>query len=263
MKKIFSILLLLIAISSYAQDRYFGQTYTSDILQKGGVDLEVWHTSRFGHSTGFYHGMDQRMELELGLGGKVQTSFYFNRFQEMEGDSNGINSESEIGFSNEWKYRITRPSAKYGIALYGELGVKGDELEWEGKFIIDHAAGKNLFAANLVAELEQEVEKVNNKYALHTSQTPVELDLAYMRFIKPDLGIGFELRNNNRIVKGNWQNSILFGGPTLNYRAERWFVIVNYLPQWVNLHKSLVSPGNKDLVNYERNEIRLLFGISL
>src|SRR3954462_10170017 len=146
MKQIILTVLLFTGITSLAQDRYFGQTYTSNVLGKGAVDLELWHTSQFGHASGFYHNMTQRIELEVGLSKKLQTAFYFNRYQTMSSNSAGeLETKNEIGFSNEWKYQLSKPSAKFGIALYGELGVKGDEIEWEGKFIIDRAFGKNLF----------------------------------------------------------------------------------------------------------------------
>ena len=263
MKYIGFIILSICTLNGLSQDRYFAQTYTSNVLQKGGVDLELWHTSRFGRETGFYHGMDQRMELEVGLGGQLQTALYFNRFQEMRSDSNNLITKSEIGLSNEWKYLVTKPTSKYGIALYAEFGLKGDEIEWEGKFIVDHTSGKNLFALNIVGEVEEEIEKQNGKFRFHTSQTPISLVMGYMRYPKPAIGYGFEVRNNNRIAKGNWENSILFAGPTCNYRSDKWFVILNYLPQLINIRKTVYSPANKVLDTHERNEARIILGISL
>src|SRR2546423_1084291 len=110
MKKTIVVILTFCFLNTQSQDRYFAQTYTTDILGKGAIDLELWHTSRIGHESGFFHGMDQRMELEAGLGKNWQTAFYFNRLQEMESDSAGnIKNKSETGFSNEWKYRLTKP----------------------------------------------------------------------------------------------------------------------------------------------------------
>ena len=264
MKKLSIFFALMISMSAFAQDRYFGQTYTSNVLPKGGVDLEVWHTSRMGRSTGFYHGMDQRLELEFGLGNKLQTAFYFNKFTKMTSNSlNEIETKSEIGFSNEWKYLLSRPTSKVGVALYGEFGVKGDELEWEGKLIIDRAFGKNLFAFNLVGEVEQEFEFENGKFKLETEKTPVELDFGYMRFVHPNLGLGVELRNNNSISKGKWENSVLFAGPTVNYRNDRWFIVANFLPQVRNLRRSSASPAKQEYNDREKVEARILLGISL
>jgi hypothetical protein len=67
-------------IITQAQDRNFVRTYQSTVLPKGAIDLEFWHTSRFGHTGQFYNAQDQRMELEFGLGKNWQTAFYFNHY---------------------------------------------------------------------------------------------------------------------------------------------------------------------------------------
>ncbi|MDQ6757325.1 MAG: hypothetical protein M3004_10360 [Bacteroidota bacterium] len=256
--------LLFFVYELQAQDRYFGRTYTANVLAKGGVDLELWHTSRFGHSNEFFHAMDQRMELEIGLGKGLQPAFYFNHFQQSYSDASGnIVHKTEAGFSNEWKWQINKPAKKTNIALYGELGVKGNEIELETKLILDRTFGKNLVAFNLVYEMEYEFEKQNNKTKLELAQTPVEFDLAFMHFLKPELGLGLETVSHNDIVKGKVNNSILYAGPTLTYRGGAWFVIANYLPQLVNLHKTSASPFKRDLENHERAEARILLGISL
>ena len=265
MKKGISLVLAVVMVAGVkAQDRFFAHTYNSNVLPKGNIDLELWHTSRIGHNSGYFHAMDQRMELEVGLGKNVQTAFYFNRYQSTFSNSlDELQHTNEIGFSNEWKWKLSDPSANaLGTALYGEWGVKGDEIEWEGKLIMDKYVGKNLFAFNLVGELEQEIEKENGKFELEQEATPVELDFAYMRNFNQRFGAGIEVVNYNDIVKGNWNSSALFAGPTVNYRSDRWFVIANYLPQWTNLHKTAAVPGNKVLDEHERAEARVIVGFS-
>src|SRR3954469_2795237 len=106
------ILVLIITFSAQSQDRFFARTYTTNVLPKGAIDLEFWHTSRFGHEGQFYHAQDQRMELEFGLGKNVQTSVYFNRFQTRFSDStDGTSVSNELGFSNEWKWKLSDPTA--------------------------------------------------------------------------------------------------------------------------------------------------------
>jgi len=264
MKKAFlSVLFIIILTCLQAQDRYFGRTYTANVLPKGNFDFELWHTSRFGHEGQYFHAMDQRFEYEVGLGGNVQTAFYFNRFQKSVSDSTGaISQSSEIGFSNEWKWKVSRPASKLGAALYGELGVKGDELELETKLILDKSFGKNLIAFNAVYELEFEAERKNGENEFELAETPLEFDIAYMRNFSTSFGGGIELRDFNEIAKGTWEHSVLFAGPTINYRGNRWFVIFNYLPQLVNLHKTAVAPKSKVLDEHERAEARILIGFS-
>jgi len=265
MKKGIAALLLMASFSGHAQDRFFAHTYTSNVLPKGNIDVELWHTSRLGHQKGaFYHAMDQRAEFEIGLGKNVQTAFYFNRFHQLVSDSaNHLISTGDMGFSNEWKWKLSDPSANVvGLALYGELGIKSDELEWEGKIILDKYAGKNLFALNIVGELEQEVEMENGEFELESEETPVELDAAYMYNINKNWGLGFELVDYNGLKKGDWEYAALYGGPTVNYRSDRWFLIANFMPQWTNLHKTGEAPGNKVLGEHERSEARVILGFS-
>jgi hypothetical protein len=102
--------------AAHPQDRYFGRTYTTTILPKGSFDIELWHTSRFGHTGQYFHAMDQRVEYEVGLGKNVQTAFYFNRFQKsISNAQNEIEQSGEIGFSNEWKWKVTKPTSKTGL----------------------------------------------------------------------------------------------------------------------------------------------------
>jgi hypothetical protein len=257
------ILVSLGALTINAQDRYFARTYNSNVLPKGSFDIEAWHTSRFGHEGQYFHAQDQRLEFEVGLGGNVQTAFYFNHYQKSISDSqNEIVHTSQVGFSNEWKWKVSKPASRMGIALYGEWGVKGDEIELETKLILDRNFGKNLLAFNAVYELEMEAEREGGATELELEETPVEFDLAYMRNLSTSFGLGAEVVNHNDIVKGSWNNSVLYAGPTINYRGDRWFVIAGYLPQLVNLRKTATSPGNKVLDAHERAEARILVGFS-
>ena len=267
MKKIFVFIFCICSLTSISQDRFFARTYTSNVLPKGAIDFEFWHTSRFGHNNQFFHAQDQRMELEFGLGKNLQTAFYFNRYQKRFSETNnGTVTSNEIGFSNEWKFKLSDPTAnKIGSALYFEASVKGgDEIELESKIILDKYIGKNLFAFNGVAEFEKEFDWKNGSVKSEGWSTPVEFDFAYMYNVKPPLGLGLEIVNKNDIAKNEgWKNSIFYAGPTLNFRSNKWFVIVNYLPQLGNVHKTKFSPGNKVLDDHERAEARIILGVSL
>ena len=267
MRKLFLSFFCITTISSFAQDRYFARTYTSTVLPKGAIDIEFWHTSRFGHRDQFFHAQDQRMELEIGLGKNWQTAFYFNRYQKRYSESaDGTTTANEIGFSNEWKWKLSDPGhKKIGVALYGEWGIKGgDELELEAKIILDKSIGKSLLAFNGAVEYEKEFEWKNNKFSSVNWEAPVEFNFAWMYNLNTKTGLGAEIRNRNTIArKKGWENSVFFGGPTFNYRGNRWFVVVNYLPQWTNVHKTRYAPFSKVLDDLERTEARIIMGISL
>ncbi|MDP9229321.1 MAG: hypothetical protein M3O67_01455, partial [Bacteroidota bacterium] len=232
MKKIFlAVFSICVVMNLSAQDRFFARVYNSNILPKGDVDLEFFHTSRFVHTKQFFHAQDQRMEIEFGLGKNMQTAFYFNRFQKrFSNDSNGTDVTNEIGFSNEWKWKLTDPSAnKLGFALYGEWGIKGgDDVELETKVILDKYFGNNLIAFNGVLELEKEFVWENGETQNNELEKKLEFDLAYLYFITPRLGLGVEFVNYNKLEEG-LQYSVVYGGPTISFRNGKWFVIANYM----------------------------------
>lgn len=267
MRKLLLAIFCITTISSYSQDRYFARTYTSNVLPMGSIDIEFWHTSRFGHEGQYFHAQDQRLELEMGLGHNLQTAFYFNRYQKRYSDTgDGTITSNEIGFSNEWKLKLSDPGRhQIGSALYAEWGIKGgDEIELELKTILDKSIGKSLFAFNSIVEYEREFVWKNGKTRSGNWETPVELTLSYMYNIKIAIGIGFEIINRNTIVQKNgWENSVFYGGPTFNYRGNHWFIIANYLPQWGNVHKTIYAPNTKVLDEQERAEARIIVGISL
>src|SRR5687768_11304036 len=113
-----------------AQDRIFTYTYQSTVLNKGQREIEIWNTLESGKDD-YYRRLRHRIEYELGLGGNVQTAFYLNLDQRLNGNVG-------LGFSNEWKWKLFDPVANpVGLALYGELTLKPHETEVEGKILLD------------------------------------------------------------------------------------------------------------------------------
>ena len=260
-------LILLLAIvlagqQSKSQDRVFTRTYQSNVIPAGAMELEYWNTLRSGR-THFYNAIDQRLELELGLGKKLQTAFYIN-FSTVAFSPNDsvIFKDHSISFSNEWKLKLGVPVANtVGTALYFEFGFDGQELELEGKLILDKQIGKNIFAANIVGEYEMEFEAEDGEIEMET-ETPVELDLAYMRLLGKSAGLGLEIRNHNEIKEGEWEHSAWFAGPSFHVRGDNWFINLNVLPQLLNAKKEEGSTENLVLDEHEKVEARLLLSFS-
>ena len=264
MKKITVLFFCALPMLGFAQDRSFGQLYSAHLLEKGSLELEFWHTSRFGHEGQLYHGMDQRFKVEAGLGKRIQTALYFNRFQNTFSDaSNDVVHSSQIGFSNEWKVGLSKPESSFSMAAYAEFSIRGNVLELESKFIADKKWNKNLLACNLSCRLDEVLLREYGETHLETESTPLELDLGFMHQFGSCVGLGMEVRNNNSVVHGHWENSVLYAGPTINYHQEHWFILANYLPQLANLHKTANYPGKKVLDVRERSEARIMIGFTL
>ena len=243
---------------SFSQDRVFTHTYQTDVLPSGVKELEYWSTLRSGRNE-FYNRIDQRFELELGIGSNIQTAFYFNLTTVSIGTPDGIGSEIEAGFSNEWKFKMTDPVVnKLGSALYAEIGFNGHELELEGKIILDKRFGNNLVAFNGVGEYEMEFEMENGEIETEI-KTPFELDFAYMHFLGKNTGIGLEVRNHNEVsADEGWENSVWYAGPTVHFNGNRWFVNLNVMPQLFNARKAEGSTENLELYHHEKVIARML-----
>jgi hypothetical protein len=237
------------------------------------MDLEAWGTFRTGRKY-FFNQLDNRLEFEVGLNDKLQTAFYINSSYKAFGANldtlggiadtsvSGIMKESEFSVSSEWKWKLLDPSANaVGMALYAEFTFTPGEFEIENKIIIDKKSEKNIIAFNLVNEYEV-AYNVKKGTTLHEWEDGVEADLGFMHMVKPNFGLGIEMKNQNELVVEGWQHSALFGGPTLFYSGEKHYIILNILPQWANLHKTDDAPNNLVLNDYEKLDVRLLFGFS-
>jgi hypothetical protein len=271
-----NLLLTLTALSVqliHAQDRQFVRTYQSNTLPKGAKDLEAWGTFRTGREY-FYNRLDTRLEFEIGMTDKLQSALYLNASHMAFGPNkdtlggiadtsiSGVFHESEFSVSSEWKLNLMNSStAPFGFAVYAEFGVGPGAFEIENKLIFDKRTEKNIFSLNLVNEYEIKYEVEKGKTETKGEDEP-EIDLAYMRMLKPTFGLGLELVNSNEIEDGNWNFSALYGGPTLFYSGEKHFLILNILPQWTNLRKTDDAPNSLVLNAREKLEVRLLWGFS-
>ncbi len=253
-----------------AQDRNFARTYQSNVKPSGGLDVELWNTLRMGKEGegspyDFGRILDQRLEFEVGLGGDVQTSLYFNLSQSTLHTigASDFTTSTEIGVSNEWKWKLTDPVADgIGTALYGEASFTSSEIELEGKVILDKRFGSSIIAANVAGEVEFETELDGDEVEQET-EVPVELNLGYMYMCTPTFGIGVEARNANEISDGEWEKSVWFAGPTAFVSTGNFFFILNVQPQLFMMKREEGTVGNLDLVDHEKVEARLLMGITL
>ncbi|HEY3390494.1 MAG TPA: hypothetical protein VGK38_13030, partial [Prolixibacteraceae bacterium] len=239
-------ILLLIAVLGFvkvdAQDRLFTYTYQSGVLNKGQKEIEIWTTLSNGREN-FYRGIDHRMEYEVGLGGKLQTSFYLNYgYNKAVTDNNGIQSltsDAEYSFSNEWKLKLTDPVANpIGTALYFEYSLAPTETAVEGKIILDKQTGKFVNALNLVGEYVIGKEFVANGTKLNAenrNELNVEFNYGVSYRIKNNLSIGIEAFNQNKIVESKWLNSVLLLGPCLSYSTNGFWVNLTCMPQIADL----------------------------
>ncbi len=266
--------LCLITLSVSAQDRLFTHTYQSIVLNQGQREIEVWNTLRTGKDQ-FYRALDSRVEYEFGIAKNLQVAFYLNAgsttFESYdEIGSKQIESKFNWGFSNEWKWKLSDASAnKMGSALYGELGVSGDEIELEFKVILDKQIGRVLQAVNLVSELEFETEiesSVNDNGQLE-QEIENELEFSFDVYyglsynVNTNWNLGFEAAVKNGFHDGELENSALFAGPGFSYVKGPIWINFTLMPQLAGLKNE--SGTGLVTTEYEKFQTRLIFSYAL
>lgn len=256
---------LLGAMPSGANERHFTYTYESAVLPPGEREVELWSTYRTGRHD-LYVRLDHRAEFEFGVTDRLMTAFYLN-WQDIAQENPAtvppsIAKEFEFkGISSEWKYKMSDPVADgFGSALYGELGLATDEVEFEGKLILDKRIDRNFFAYNLVVEPEWEVKPGE----LELEEVGVENDLAFTHFFRTNSGAGLELRNHVEFTEEHKPEHIaLFLGPVISHATEKWWVTCTALAQLPAIKKSAEDPDSKLILDeHERYNTRVLLAFS-
>lgn len=260
-KKSILIILLFSGVTAIqAQDRLFTYTYQSTILNKGQNELEVWNTIRTGREN-YYVRYDNRTEYEIGLGKNIQTSFYLNftsKTKTLTDDSvRSLSTENEIGFSNEWKLKLLDPVANpVGLALYGEIGIASNELELEGKIIVDKKIGNLTIALNGVIEQEFAPGYENNEI-MWEKEKKIEGYLAFAYSINPKFHLAIENAYKNVFLENQLAHSAFFSGAGFSYVQEKFWVNFTAMPQIIAFEGQ--TNNNLNLDEYEKIQFRLLF----
>ena len=238
----------------WANERHFTLTYESAVLPLGGRELELWVTPRWGRDD-FFIAYDQRVEFEVGVTSRLQSSLYFNFSQATE----GVESQSNLGFSNEWKYKLLDSVADpVGLAFYGELSGSAREAELEAKVILDKRIGGLLVAFNAVGEHEWELAA-----GASARELKLEADLALSYFLTDGLSLGLELHDQAIFASDSgFESATLLGGPVVSYATHGWWAALSVTPQLTAVKSAAFAeefPGVLELHDHQRFSARLLF----
>jgi hypothetical protein len=260
MKKLLLFGLLIFTLSINAQDRLFTYTYQSTVLGQGQKELEIWNTVRTGRED-FYLRLDNRTEFEIGLGKNIQTAFYLNLSTKTKTiEENAIKSletENEISFSNEWKWKLLDPVAHpFGLGLYAEYGIGSNEIELEGKLILDKKINDLTIAFNGIYEAEFAPSFLNNEMEWE-KENKMDFNLALAYSFSPKFHLTMENAYRNVFVKGNLEHSALYSGLGISCSMDNFWINFTALPQI----KSFKGETNNslNLNEYEKVQFRLLF----
>lgn len=276
-----SLCLLAFAIGAFllpagvrADENYFGYTYGSETLPKGGWEVYQWVTSRTGKAEGSYRAIDYQTEFEHGFTDHLQGSFYLNAISHhISGVSDFANRDQFRfnGFQASVKYSLKSPYKDgYGLAVYLEPGYKRfaassgqrtDIYFLEPKLILQ----KNflddtvIWATNLAAEFEREHNREEQKWE---SELELQLSSGVSYRFAPHWFAGVEGLATSafeRMRLNQLGEYAVFVGPNLHYADKKWWATVTVLSQltgWPETH------GSRELEHFEKLQIRLKVGIN-
>jgi hypothetical protein len=244
-----------------ADERKFTYSYEAKTLPKGGLEFEQWVTLRTDKGEGDYVRVDFREELEYGISDRLTTALYLNLEYVSSDGVPGIEDESEFefeGFSSEWKYRLTDPTAPVDLLAYGEAGFGEHEQEIEFKAVVSKDLGDWSFAYNLIFELEREEEEEPSGETEWEKESEIAHAFGVSCRVAPGLNLGVE-GVARLLMEGTFKETeghAYFVGPNVHYASKGWWATLTFLKQ-VDIKE------NSDLIldDLEKYEVRLIFGI--
>jgi hypothetical protein len=270
----------LAATPAYADEQYFGYTYSSEVLGKGETEAELWATDRRGKAEGHFDAQDYRLELEHGFTNRLTVAGYADfAGHHIRGlDDEDIDRDFAFrGLSAEFKYNVLSPYKDgIGLTLYAEPGwsrihgggERGTEYELELKAILqkNFLQDRLIWAANFTFEPEWEKETEVDEVSGETeSEWEKELKLEVSSGLSYRFAPGWFAGVEGRYasVYPDWTNGLhretyaVFAGPSIHYGARKWWATLSYQPQ---LFGSPSPQGNRALDEYEKRELRLKIG---
>lgn len=253
-------------LPAHATDRLFTYTYEPETMPKGAAEFEQWVTWSGGRTIDVdqkkYSRWNLREELEYGVTDNYTVSFYLNTESESFVDSlDDSHSEFKFeGVSLENKLLVLNPAEKaVGLSLYLEPSFSGDEAELEQKIILGQRHGDWKWALNLshATEWEDNLEETVGEF---------EVSFGLARHLSTRWALGLEARYNTEFVEyKDQENAVIYVGPTVSYRNEKWWAALTIAPQVWGRNYDGNADNNRslDLEHNERVQVRFMIGIDL
>ena len=251
----------------FASERRFTYTYEPETMTAGGMEFEQWVTLRTLRNDQVgqrnYSALELREEFEYGVTDRYTVSVYLNGKQQGYEDpatSSDFSKFTFQGVSLENQYMVLNPADKpVGLTLYLEPRFSGMEFELEQKIILGQRHGNWKWALNLTHATEWADH-------FHDTEGEVEASVGLAYQFGKRWAVGVEARDHNELPEyAQWENTALYVGPVVSYRADKWWGALTVMPQVFGANFGGDPDGNGwlELEGHERLNIRLMFGISL
>ena len=248
-----------LAGSASADRKYFLQSYTPYLAQAGTLELETWLTARSGKQDPREHtAWAQRLEFEYAVADRLTAAAYLN-FSQPSGEAMHFDSPSL-----ELIYRLTEAgSFPLDSALYLETSESGEELEIEPKILLARRFGRFVSTTNLIGELEyrhNDEELLPDGRILRKAFTgEISAGVAYE--LATPVAIALEAKCRADYPNFGRRSAAVWSlGPSLNLQSGKVQLAVGVLSQISGTPK---TRGNRNLVDFEKTQVRAILGIDL
>jgi hypothetical protein len=264
------------AEEGFDTEHIFGFMIGSDVGNPGEREFQSQTTGRFGKGGGTYRAVGQEVEIEIvplpnfriELGGTT-TLHDIAGVPDID-DRRQLNFQ---GASLDLRYRLLdRERAPFGLTVAAELhgnrideisGAKGRMYGNDFTLAFDRELIPNFVigALNLIYQPEWARFEVTG---LSEKSSTIGAAFAGMVRVRPDFLLGGEMRYFRQyegIGLGEFSGQALFVGPTAYFQlSERSRLTLSWSMQaW---GRPAGSATNLDLVNFERHQARLVFGVN-
>ena len=257
-------------------EHLFGFTIGSDVGEVGERELEGSATGRFSKRTGTYDAASGTMSMEFVPMPNLRTEFTaaVNSY-----DVTGVSGLADQryaafgGFSADIRYRLfDRASAPFGLAIGAEPHWgRADDITGQpvSQYGVDFVAAADweiihdrvVAAVNL---LYQPQTMRSNLTGTWSPESTAGAAFAVMAQVRSGIFVGGEARYLRQYDGGGLDSLAgqgFFVGPTVYFKlSERAWMTLAWSAQ-VAGHATAV-PASLDLVNFERQQARLLFGVN-
>lgn len=257
-------------------EHLFGFTTGSDVGSFGEREFEGATTARFGKRAGRYAAGEQTLSAEFVPLQNLRTEYTAAVVAHDIAGVSSLESRRQLtigGFSADFRYRLLdRATAPFGFAL-------GVEPHWSR---IDTGSGAHIreYGADLVAAFDKEivpdriVAAFNLLYQPEVSrpktagdwsrQATAGIATALMAQVSPGIFLGVEgryLRRYESLGFDDFAGHAGFLGPTFFVKlSKQSWVAAAWSTQIAG--RATNAPGPLDLVNFERHQVRVLFGMN-
>jgi hypothetical protein len=257
-------------------EHIYGFMIGSDVGNVGEREFQTTGTGRFSKQAGNYSALDQQLELEFvpfkNFRIEVGTAFAAFDMAAVPGLANRTNSGWQ-GASLDLRYRfLDRESAPVGLTLALETGgsrfddISGLSARNYGTELT-LALERDLIPGLAVATLNLGYQPEWTRLAgalTQDQESTLAVAFGVMAQVRPDLLLGGEaryLRKYDGIGLEELAGEALFVGPTVYFKlSERARLTASWSFQaW---GRPAGSGATLDLVNFERQQARLIFGLN-